>query len=88
MTGRLRQHEGIDLAGEVRARSPTRIVAEFVAQSVSRDQGATDRLAQAFQALVPDEASVTSCSAGRRAEQPADRPAAGFPDLWKSAEHC
>src|SRR4029079_7788154 len=55
--------------------------------SVSRDQGATSRLAQAFQALVPDEEErggvlgmaeelAKATSFGRQAE---------FSDLWKSA---
>lgn len=78
---------GIDLPGEVRARLSDQSVAEFVAQSVSRDEGATGRLAEAFQALVPDE--------GRRGQllEMAEREAAqlpigrqpGFPNLWKSA---
>jgi HEAT repeat protein len=78
---------GIDLPGEVRARLSDQSVAEFVAQSVSRDEGATGRLAEAFQALVPEE--------GRRGEllEMAEREAAQlpigrqpeFPNLWKSA---
>jgi hypothetical protein len=80
-------HEGIDLPSEVRSRLSDGMVAEFIAQSVSRDKGATARLAQAFQALVPD--------ADRRgglmdlAEQEARNLPIGrqddFPDLWKSA---
>ncbi|HUE88470.1 MAG TPA: HEAT repeat domain-containing protein [Vicinamibacterales bacterium] len=78
---------GIDLPGEVRARLSDQTVAEFVAQSVSREQGATGRLAQAFQALVADES--------KRSEllEMAEREAANlpigrqpeFPHLWKSA---
>jgi len=78
---------GIDLPAEVRERLTDETVAEFVAQSVSRDRGATSRLAQAFQTLIPD--------ADRRASllEAAEREAANlpigsepdFPDLWKSA---
>lgn len=46
---------GIDLAMAVRARLSGDTIAEFVARSVARDGGATARLAQAFQSLVPDE---------------------------------
>jgi hypothetical protein len=78
---------GIDLAGEMRNRLTDQNVAEFIAQSVSRDQGATNRLAQAFQALVPEagqrsallemaEAAAESMPIGRQAD---------FSDLWKNA---
>jgi hypothetical protein len=79
---------GIDLPGEVRARLSDDTIAEFVAQSVSRDQNATARLAQAFQALVPEperrgqlldmaEKELSQMPIGKQPE---------FPDLWKSAE--
>lgn len=79
---------GIDLPGEVRSRITDNTIAEFIANSVSREQGATGRLAQAFQALVPDEAQreqllkmaeteLTQRPIGKQPE---------FPDLWKSAE--
>lgn len=78
----------IDLPGEVRARISDQTVAEFVAHSVDRDQGATGRLAQAFQALVPE-----SDRRGRlldMAQQELSHMPIGqqpeFPDLWKSAE--
>ncbi len=80
-------HEGIDLPGEIRSRLSDQVVAEFIAQSVSRDKGATARLAQAFQTLVPDqekregllglaEQEARNLPVGRQAD---------FPDLWKSA---
>jgi HEAT repeat protein len=79
--------QGIDLPGEVRSRLSDQTVAEFVAQSVSRDQGATARLAQAFQALVPDEEKQGELLA--LAEREASNLPIGrqpeFPDLWKSA---
>jgi hypothetical protein len=78
---------GIDLASEIRERLTDENIAQFISHSVSRDQGATSRLAQAFQALVPDEEErggvlgmaeelAKATSFGRQAE---------FSDLWKSA---
>ena len=53
--GRRRRSRGHRSARrDARAADRSDIVAEFVAQSVSRDKGATERLAQAFQALVPE----------------------------------
>jgi hypothetical protein len=78
---------GIDLAGEVRTRLSDQTVAEFVAQSVSRDQGATGRLAQAFQALVPDEErrlELLDMAEREAARLPIGRQPE-FPALWKSA---
>jgi hypothetical protein len=78
---------GIDLSGEVQSRLTDHIISEFVAQCVSRSQGATERLAQAFQALVPDhqqhprlldlaQREASALPIGRRPE---------FPELWRSA---
>ena len=70
-----------------RAAAPITHVAEFVAQSVSRDPGATERLAQAFQALVPDADKRDGAARDGRAEAaqlPIGRQP-DFPDLWKSA---
>jgi hypothetical protein len=80
-------HEGIDLPGEVRSRLTDQTVAEFIAQSVSRDKGATARLAQAFQALVPeaDEREGLLGLAEREARNLPIGRQADFPDLWKSA---
>lgn len=78
---------GIDLPGEVRARLSDRSIAEFVAQSVARDNGATARLAQAFQALVPDEsqrAQILAVAEQQAEELPLGRQA-DFADLWKKA---
>jgi HEAT repeats len=79
--------QGIDLGGEVCARLPESGVADFVAQTFSREGSATARLAQAFHALVPDEA--------KRAEvlEMAERGAANltigrqtdFRELWQRA---
>ena len=82
------QRGGIDLPGEVRSRITDDTIAEFIANSVSRDQGATGRLAQAFQALVPDEAEREQLLS--MAEQELSHMPMGkqpeFPELWKSAE--
>jgi hypothetical protein len=78
---------GIDLPGEVRSRLSDQVVAEFVAQSVSRDEGATERLAQAFQALVPNHEKHTELLEIARheaAQLPIGRQPE-FPELWKSA---
>lgn len=80
-------HEGIDLPGELRARLTDNIVAEFIAHSVSRDKGATERLAQAFQTLVP-EADKRDGLIGLAEQEARQLPIgrqADFPDLWKSA---
>jgi hypothetical protein len=82
------QPAGVDLAGEVRSRITDDTIAEFVANSVSRDQGATGRLAQAFQALVPDEAKreeLLGLAEQELAEMPIGKQPE-FPDLWRSAE--
>lgn len=86
-TGEDGQPEGIDLASELRERVDESIVAKFVAASVARDRAATARLAQAFQALVPDHsqrervldlASATA-QAGPLGREP------NFSDLWRQA---
>ena len=78
---------GIDLPGEVRTRLSDRTVGEFVAQSVSRDQGATARLAEAFQVLVPDRDKHPALleMARSEAETLAVGRQPGFSELWKSA---
>ncbi len=81
--------EGVDLAGEVRARISEESVAHFVARSVSRDRGATARLAQAFQTLVPDadrRGQLLDMAHDELEHLPIGRQP-DFPDLWKSAEN-
>ena len=46
---------GIDLGGELLARLDDGVIARFVAGVITRDRAASGRLAEAFQALVPDE---------------------------------
>jgi hypothetical protein len=80
---------GIDLPDEVRSRLSDHTIAEFVAQSVSRDQGATARLAQAFQTLVPEEdkrAQLLAMAHEQAAAMPVGQKP-DFPELWKSAEN-
>jgi HEAT repeat protein len=82
------ERPGIDLPGEVRARISDRTVSEFVANSVERDQGATGRLAQAFQALVPeaDQRKLLEMAQKELSQMPIGQQPE-FPDLWKSAEN-
>ncbi len=61
--------------------------ASFVAASVVRERGATDRLAQAFAALIPDEdrkAPVLEAAHAHARDSEAGREA-GFADLWQRA---
>lgn len=81
------QPEGIDLAAELSDRVDESIVAKFVAQSVARDREATGRLAQAFQALVPDHTQrdrVLDLAAGQAAAGPLGREPQ-FTELWRQA---
>lgn len=81
------QPDGIDLAAELRDRVDETLVAKFVAQSVARDRAATARLAQAFQALVPDHAHrdrVLDLAAGQAAAGPLGREPQ-FTELWRQA---
>ena len=81
------QPDGIDLATELRERVDETLVAKFVAQSVARDRAATARLAQAFQALVPDhtqrdrvlDLALNQAAAGPLGREPQ------FTELWRQA---
>jgi len=81
------QPEGIDLGAELRERVDESLVAKFVAQSVARDRAATARLAQAFQALVPDHSQrdrVLDLAASQAAASPLGREPQ-FTELWRQA---
>jgi len=81
------QAEGIDLAFELRERVDESIVAKFVATSVARDRAATARLAQAFQALVPDHSQrerVLDLASAAAQTGPLGREP-NFSDLWRQA---
>jgi hypothetical protein len=81
------QPDGIDLASELRERVDESVIAKFVAASVARDRAATARLAQAFQALVPDpsqrervlDLAGATAQAGAMGREP------NFSDLWRQA---
>jgi HEAT repeat protein len=62
-------------------------IASFVANSVSADRGATERLAHAFEALVPEAERKTELLeiAGEKARQTELGKDAGFESLWQSA---
>jgi HEAT repeats len=79
---------GIDLAGEVKARVSDEAVAEFVASSVIRDRGASARLIEAFQTLVPEperQARLIHMAHEETRLSPFGR-APEFSDLWKKAQ--
>jgi HEAT repeats len=81
------QPEGIDLAGELVARLDDDLIAKFVAAAVARDRHATARLAQAFQALVPDEglrSRVLDQAANIAQEGPLGKEPR-FDELWHQA---
>ena len=81
------QPEGIDLAGELVARLDEDIIAKFVAAAVARDRHATARLAQAFQALVPDQGQrsrVLDLAADMAQRGPLGKEPR-FDELWQQA---
>ncbi len=83
------QHVGdeMNVVNEVVDRMSDATIAAFVANSVITERGATARLAQAFQALVPDEErreSLVSLAQEELAHTPLGREAS-FDDLWQRA---
>ena len=79
---------GRDAVRTVTDRMATEDVATFVSKSIAAEHGASHRLAEAFQALVPDldERSQLVSQVGRQmAESPFGQTDA-FPDIWKRAE--
>ena len=86
-TGADGQPEGIDLAGELVARVDQDLIAKFVAAAVARDRHATARLAQAFQALVPDDSQrgrVLDLAAEAASQGPLGKEPR-FDELWQQA---
>lgn len=79
--------EEADLASGILTRMSDATVASFVARSVAAEQGATDRLAQAFAALVPElERKERLIDLARdEAESSPLGQQAGFDDLWQGA---
>ena len=76
---------GIDLTGEIRARLTDQSIAEFVARSVSQDRGASERLVQAFQTLLPEQAqreAVLELAEAEVAKLPISRQG-DFAEMWR-----
>jgi hypothetical protein len=87
LTERYQGGTELDVVGEVVDRMSDATIATFVASSVVTERGATARLAQAFQALVPDEErreSLVGLAQAEVAHTPLGREAA-FEDLWQRA---
>jgi hypothetical protein len=75
------------LAGDVVGRMTDTTIAAFVANSVIAERGATERLAHAFEALVPqlERKEQLLELAGDAARQTEAGRAAGFEELWQNA---
>lgn len=87
LTERYQGGTEVDVVGEVVDRMSDATIASFVASSVITERGATARLAQAFQALVPDQErreSLVSLAQAEVAHTPLGRDGA-FEDLWQRA---
>ena len=82
-----RADKAADLVLQVAGRMTDATLGTFVARSVVSNKGATDRLAQAFQALVPEPDRKRSVldAARAQAEQSPLAERDDFADLWKSA---
>ncbi|MBI3050648.1 MAG: HEAT repeat domain-containing protein [Acidobacteria bacterium] len=77
------------LATAVVNRIKDETIASFVAGSVVNERGASERLAQAFEALVPEldrKERLLDLAKEEAAESPLGREP-GFEDLWQSAHH-
>jgi HEAT repeats/PBS lyase HEAT-like repeat len=75
-----------DVVGEVVDRMSDSTIAQFVAGSVVTERGATARLAQALQALVPEDdhrGRILELAGAELAQTPFGREAS-FNDLWKA----
>jgi len=78
---------GLDLGSEVLARIDEAAVARFVANAIARERTASGRLAEAFQALVPDDQQrgrVLDLAEGVAARGPFGQDPM-FADLWHQA---
>jgi HEAT repeat protein len=81
------QPTGIDLGGELQARFNDGLVARFVANAIGRERTASGRLAEAFQALVPDDqhrGRVLDLAKGVAQQGPLGKDPM-FGDLWQQA---
>jgi hypothetical protein len=78
---------GVNVAGAVVARMGDEAMSHFVASSVIRERGATERLAHAFQALVPDVERQRRLLALAEGEVAASEQGnEGFAELWERVE--
>lgn len=87
LTERYQGGTEMDVVGQVVDRMSDATIAGFVASSVINERGATARLAQAFQALVSDEArreSLVEQAQAEVAHTPLGRDVS-FEDLWQKA---
>ena len=77
---------GMDLAGELQARLTDEMLSKFLVDNVVMDRGATNRLATAFQTLVPDpskQQSILAAAAEQAQSLFADDPQ--FENVWSSS---
>ena len=79
---------GGDAVRTVTDRMTSENVATFVSQSIAAEHGASHRLAEAFQALVPDldERTQLVSQVGRQMAESPFGQTDDFPDIWKRAE--
>jgi hypothetical protein len=78
---------GLDAAGAVLDRMTDESLAGFVASSVIKERGATERLAQAFQALVPEiERQRRLVALARDEVTTAEGTGEAFAELWERVE--
>jgi hypothetical protein len=76
----------MDLAGELQARLTDEMIGKFLVDNIVQDQGATNRLATAFQTLVPDptrQQEILAAAAEQAAAMFADDPQ--FESVWSSS---
>lgn len=76
----------MDLAGELQARLTDEMLTKFLVDNVVRDRGASNRLATAFQTLVPDPAKqheILAAAGAQAAEMFKDDPQ--FENVWSSS---
>jgi len=78
---------GPDVVSQVIAHMTDDTIGDFVAQSIASERGATERLAEAFQALVPEEGRRTSVLtlAQEQLTKSALAQEDDFPRLWQQA---
>jgi hypothetical protein len=76
----------MDLAGELQARLTDEMLSKFLVDNIVKDRGATNRLASAFQALVPDpskQQGILDAAAEQAQSMFADDPQ--FENVWTSS---